>query len=209
MKNKKITIIDYGSGNLLSLIRAINAIGYNCELTNKKSKIKDASYLILPGDGAFGYATNKIKKIGLFDEIINYSKLGKPLLGICLGMQLLLSKSEEFGSYKGLSLIKGKNIKIKNTNSLTYKTPVIGWRQSMNYDQNFKDNKTFNKKKFYFIHSFRAVTKEKKDTQAYYINGKTEVASIIRKDNTVGCQFHPEKSGQVGLKYLDKFLNLK
>ena len=209
MKNKKITIIDYGSGNLLSLTRAINEIGFNCELTNKKSKIKNASYLILPGDGAFGHAINKIKKIGLFDEIINYSKLGKPLLGICLGMQLLVSRSEEFGSYKGLSLIKGKNIKIKSTNPKIYKTPVIGWRQNINYDQSFKDSKTFNKKKFYFIHSFRVVTKEKKDTQSYYINEKTEIASIIRKDNTIGCQFHPEKSGQMGLKFLHKFLNLK
>jgi len=209
MKNKKITIIDYGSGNIMSLIRAINAIGYNCELTNKKSKIKDSSYLILPGDGAFASAINKIKKKGLFDEIINYSKSGKPLLGICLGMQLLLSKSEEFGNHEGLSLIKGKNIKIKSTNLKIYKTPVIGWRQNINYNLDFKSNKTFDKKKFYFIHSFRAVTKEKKDTTSYYINEKIEIASTIRKNNTLGCQFHPEKSGPVGLKFLEKFLNLK
>ena len=126
---KKITIVDYGCGNILNLIRAIKFMGYEAEATYDKKSILDSSNLILPGVGAFGNAMKKLKEYKLQNTILEYAKMDKPLLGICLGMQLLLSESHEFGVHEGLGLIEGKVIKISNKKNKNIKVPHVGWNE--------------------------------------------------------------------------------
>ena len=204
---KKITIFDYDAGNNLSVYRAFKACGADVEITDNLKKIKDSSYLVLPGDGAFGYAASQFKKLEVIPSIQNHIKKGKPLLGICLGMQILCSKSEEFGSHQGLSIIKGKTVKIKSNIKKFLKVPVIGWHQiHINENNLLKKLKEHNKKKFYFLHSFMVKPVNKKELLGYYNFGKEKIAAIIGKDNILGFQFHPEKSGLEGIKLLKNFL---
>ena len=126
---KTITIIDYGCGNILNLVRAINFLGYKVEVTNDKKKILNSSHVILPGVGAFGNAMQQLKKYDLQNTIFEYTKLNKPLFGICLGMQILLTKSYEFGKHEGLGLIKGEVLKISNKTDKKIKIPHVGWNE--------------------------------------------------------------------------------
>ena len=204
---KKITIIDYGAGNILSVSRAFNECNASVEIQSDPKKIKNASFLVLPGDGAFGYAASQFKKLEVIPSIQNHIKKGKPLLGICLGMQILCSKSEEFGSHQGLSIIKGKTVKIKSNIKKFLKVPVIGWHQiHINENNLLKKLKGHNKKKFYFLHSFMVKPVKKNELLGYYNFGKEKIAAIIGKDNVLGFQFHPEKSGLEGIKLLKNFL---
>ena len=204
---KKITIFNYDAGNNLSVYRAFKACGADVEITDNLKKIKDSSYLVLPGDGAFGYAASQFKKLEVIPSIQNHIKKGKPLLGICLGMQILCSKSEEFGSHQGLSIIKGKTVKIKSNIKKFLKVPVIGWHQiHINENNLFKKLRGHNKKKFYFLHSFMVKPVKKNELLGYYNFGKKKIAAIIGKDNVLGFQFHPEKSGLEGIKLLKNFL---
>ena len=160
---KKVVILDFDAGNILSLIRAIESLGYRYELSKNKNKIRNASCIILPGDGAFGHAINTLKKLDLVNEIIQSVKSGKPLLGICLGMQLLVSSSEEHGNFRGLSLIDGKVIKIKSGKG-KFKVPIIGWRKVFHTKQKidkFNIKKNLDNKEFYLIHSYEVKTKKK------------------------------------------------
>ena len=205
---KKVTIVDSGTGNLLSVIRAFNKCGASVEVTNKTSKIKNASCIILPGDGAFGHATKLLNKLEISQLIKDFSKTGKPVLGICLGMQLLFSKSNEFGTYKGLNILNGKIEKIK-TKNLNYKVPVIGWNKIKVIDVKNKSTNAILKcckdKLFYFVHSFQAFAK-KNEQLGYYSYEEKKISAIVGKDNIIGAQFHPEKSGKNGLNFLNTFL---
>ena len=158
---KKITIIDYGAGNILSLKRALEFLSINAEVTSDLKKIQKSSYLILPGDGAFGYAVKNLKKKKIFNLLSEHINKSKPLLGICLGMQLLFTESNEFGNHKGLNFIKGKIIKISSKDH-DPKIPAIGWskiklqtnnKMIKNINLNIFDNKSF-----YFVHSFKAIS---------------------------------------------------
>ena len=126
---KKITIIDYGCGNILNLVRAIRFLGYEVKTTHDEKKIINSSHVILPGVGAFGNAMKQLEKYNLHNIILEYAKLNKPLLGICLGMQILLTVSYEFGIHKGLGLIEGEVIKISNKKNKEIKIPHIGWNE--------------------------------------------------------------------------------
>jgi glutamine amidotransferase len=206
---KKISIIDYGAGNILSVNKAFCACGAKVEVLSEPKKIKDASFLVLPGDGSFKFAASQLKKKGLFEIIKKHVKKGNPLLGICLGMQLLLSKSEEFGKSTGISIIKGDVIKIKRKNSDNLKLPVIGWHSLIVKKKNsqFKAIKSLNNKEFYFIHSYQAIPDNKNDILAYYKYGNEKITALIRKENVIGMQFHPEKSGKNGIQLIKTFLN--
>ena len=213
MPNKKITIVDYGCGNILNLVRAIQFLGYEVEATHDNKKIINSSYVILPGVGAFGNAMKQIEKYNLRNTILGYAKSDKPLLGICLGMQILLTVSYEFGTHKGLGLIEGEVIKISNAKSKEIKIPHIGWNEL--YPNNGKKewkNKILNNsligKSFYFIHSFVCLTKNPNSTIAVCNYSGISIPAIVSVGNIFGCQFHPEKSAESGLTILKNFCEI-
>jgi len=216
MNKKKITIIDIGSGNILSIKRAFENCGAEVYVTRERDKILSSHKLVLPGVGAFRNAVNELNSFNFF-EIISDKKFKQiPMLGICLGMQLLFDESEEFGKQNGLGLIKGKVKKLPNisTNAETLKIPSIGWYQlilskNLKVHENAKFLNSFDEKSmFYFVHSYYAEIAEKSAVLASYNFGGHLIPSIVAKDNIVGCQFHPEKSGSFGLKLIKNFISL-
>lgn len=202
-----VAIIDYGVGNLFSLSSSLKAVGAETVITGDPQIIKKADRLILPGVGAFGDAVNKLKADGL-DRVIKEQALsGKPLLGICLGMQLLFEKSYEFGEHEGLGLIKGKIVPFKGRIDESLKIPHIGWnglkiKKTGPILKDVKDGECV-----YFVHSFFADECEESviATAEYGI----EVTAAAANGNIYGCQFHPEKSGKVGMKILRAFCGLE
>ena len=213
--NKKVTIIDYGSGNLLSLKRAFEEVGAEVVITNNKKKILDSSRVVLPGVGAFKNAMNSINNLGLINPIHDLISKDIPLLGICLGAQLILSESEEFGISKGLNLIEGRVVSIKKSfpKDKNFKVPHIGWCpldscQNKKNNDNILFNGLNNKDYFYFVHSFM-IKPNKTDLILYKAQYENlDITAIIGKNNLYGFQFHPEKSGKSGLKILKNFLKL-
>ena len=202
---KKIIIINYGCGNILSLKRALKEIGYESFLSNNNDEIMSADFVILPGVGAFENAIKLLNKYKLIDTVKDYVALKKPLLGICLGMQILFSKGYEMGSHNGLNFIEGKIDKInKEQNNKTIKIPHINWSNLFFVDKNSKFN--FNKnlcgRSFYFVHSYMAFPENKNDLVAYCKYYNINVPAIVKSDNVIGFQFHPEKSGKNGLEIL-------
>ena len=200
-----IGIIDYGVGNLFSLCSSLKYLGYTPLLSSKKEELEKCSALILPGVGAFGSAIEKLKNGGLFEFVKDEAKKGKLLLGICLGMQLLFEKSYEFGEHEGLGLIKGEIVPLENAlreKGLTEKVPQIGWN-SLTFQKEHYLTKYISEGDFvYYVHSFFApVTEETVAHSSYGVS----VTGIASRGNVSGCQFHPEKSGEVGLKILRAF----
>ncbi len=199
-----IVIIDYGVGNLFSLKSSLSAIGADVIISGEKEMIKKADKLILPGVGAFEDAAKKLKAHGI-DEIIKKEvKKGKPILGICLGMQMLFEKSFEFGEHEGLGLIKGEIVPMEGVIPTNLKIPHIGWNSLIFKKSNSKLFKYIRNGDFvYFVHSYYASNCDENilATSEYGV----ELTAAIEKDNIFGCQFHPEKSGEVGLNILKAF----
>ena len=213
MPNKKIVIVDYGCGNILNLARAIKFIGYEVDITHDKNKIINSSYVILPGVGAFGNAMKQIEKYNLRNTILEYAKSNKPLLGICLGMQILLTVSYEFGVHKGLGLIEGKVIKISNEKNKEIKIPHMGWNEIYpnNNKKEWKNKILKNSsigKSFYFVHSFVCITKNYDSTIAVCNYSDISIPAVVATGNVFGCQFHPEKSADNGLAVLKNFCEI-
>ena len=199
-----IAIIDYGVGNLFSLTSSFKAIGEEVVITKDVEIIKKADKLILPGVGAFGDASKKLFDSGLAQMVTEEVKNGKPLLGVCLGMQMLFDKSYEFGEYDGLGLISGKVVCIDLPSN--YKIPHIGWN-ALHIKKDSPILKYIEKNDFvYFVHSYHAVDCEQSvvATTDYGM----EITAIVQCGNVYGCQFHPEKSGDVGLKILKAFAEI-
>jgi len=198
-----IAIIDYGVGNLFSLVSSLKAVGADAIITSDAEKIKNADKLILPGVGAFGDAADKLKKSGLFEIVINEANNGKPLLGICLGMQLLFEKSYEYGTHEGLGLIEGSVVPMMGRLPQNLKIPHIGWN-ALHFKNESPIFKYLNDGDcVYFVHSFYAET-EARNLIATTEYGN-EITAAVQKGNIYGCQFHPEKSGNVGLNILKAF----
>ena len=200
-----IAVIDYGVGNLFSLLSSLNYVGLDTKLTNNIEEIKNAKGIILPGVGAFRDAIGNLEKYGLKEILINEAKKGKPFLGICLGMQMLFEKSYEYGEYEGLGLINGTVEEIKKyiPENSDLKIPHMGWN-SLIINERFKDDKILknvdNNEYVYYVHSYFAKT-DTKNIVAYSEYG-TKIAGIVKNENVYGMQFHPEKSGDTGLKLL-------
>ena len=210
---KKITIIDYGCGNILNLVRAIKFLGYEVETTHEVKRIINSSHVILPGVGAFGNAMKQLEKYSLQKTIIEYAQLNKPLLGICIGMQILFTLSYEFGVHKGLNLIEGEVIKISNKNNKEIKIPHVGWNEIYpNNDKKEWKNKILKNsligKNFYFVHSFACLTKNSDSTIAVCNYSGIAIPAVVSVDNVFGCQFHPEKSADNGLAFLKNFCEI-
>ncbi len=199
-------IIDYGVGNLFSLRSSLAAIGEECVVTGDAKRLRDCGRLILPGVGAFGDAASKLRETGLFDEILREAASGKPLMGICLGMQLLFDKSLEYGEHQGLGLIPGTVAPIARSMAPGLKIPHIGWNllHFLSKSAIFRDVKEG--ECVYFVHSYHA-TGCIEHTTAVTEYGGTLTAAVER-ENVYGCQFHPEKSGGAGLRILKAFADL-
>ncbi len=202
-----LAIVDYGVGNLFSLKCSLEAIGVDAVVTSDEQKLRDAQRIILPGVGAFGDASEKLKATGLDRVVIEEANKGKPLMGICLGMQLLLEKGFEYGVYEGLGLIKGEIRPISDVIPKGLKIPQIGWN-ALQFKQNSPIFKYIKDGDYvYFVHSYYGAGCEK-DTLAVTEYGVPLTAAVGR-DNIFGCQFHPEKSGEVGLNILRGFCEVK
>ncbi len=200
-----IAIIDYGVGNLFSLSHSLQKIGAESVITDDKNLIESAEKLILPGVGAFGDAARKLKESGLDGFIKEQAKGGKPLLGICLGMQLLFDKSYEYGEHEGLGLIKGAVVPLSDYVS-GLKIPHMGWN-SLKIVSDSAILKNLKQSDYvYFVHSYFAKCEEGLSATANY---GIDVTAAVNKGNIYGTQFHPEKSGANGLKILKAFADLK
>ena len=202
-----IAIIDYGVGNLFSLKSSFAAIGEEAIVTGDADVIRAADRLILPGVGAFGDAAEKLRATGMADLVREQAALGKPIMGICLGMQLLFDRSFEYGEHEGLGLIPGSVRPISEVIDPSLKIPHIGWnplifRKNSALFRYIKEGDCV-----YFVHSFYAAECDA-DTTAVAEYSAPLTASVER-GNVFGCQFHPEKSGAVGLNILRAFCEIK
>lgn len=203
-----IALVDYGVGNLFSLKSSFDAIGESVLVTNKEADLKAADKIILPGVGAFGDAAKKLKDTGLGEIVKAEAKSGKPLMGICLGMQLLLETGYEYGVYEGLGLIPGEVRPIQDVIPADYKIPHIGWNSLQFVGDPSPIFRYIQEGDcVYFVHSFYA-TRCDSSVIATAEYG-APLTAAVSKDNVYGCQFHPEKSGEVGLKILKAFCELK
>lgn len=204
MKSRKIVIVDYGMGNLLSVIRAFEYCGAeDVVISSSADDVNNASYLVLPGVGAFKDGMFELKKKKLFDPILKYAESDRPLLGICLGMQMLAGIGQEFGKTEGLNLIPGRVTRIPTQNEVDHirRVPYVGWA-----DVNFNDN-YFQDSSFYFVHSYQFEVENQSNLLATYIYDDIEITAAVCHKNIVGVQFHPEKSGEHGLDFLKKFIS--
>ena len=203
-----IAIMDYGVGNLFSLKCSFEKIGAEIEVTSAPTVLRNAEKLILPGVGAFEDAAAKLRKSGLDDVIKTEVKKGKPLMGICLGMQMLFEKSFEYGEHEGLGLLHGRVIGMNGTIPSNLSIPHIGWNSLHFTNPNcpifnhIKENDCV-----YFVHSYYAV--DCADSLAASTEYGIELTAAVSKDNIFGCQFHPEKSGEVGLNILKAFCEME
>lgn len=199
-----IAIIDYGMGNLYNVKNALDALGIDSMITSKKEDLQKADKLILPGVGAMQDCMLNLEKSGLKETIIDFVlHQKKPLLGICLGMQTLFESSEENGHTKGFGFIKGNVVKMEDTN---VRIPHIGWNDlQFVKDMPLKDK--FSKTPFvYYVHSYYASDYDKEDLVAYSEYGNMKICGVIMHGHVMGCQFHPEKSAEDGLKILKYFV---
>lgn len=201
-----IAIVDYGMGNLHSVSKAVERLGYECLVTGKAEQILAADSVILPGVGAFGDAMEHLRENEL-DLVVKKVAAGQqPMLGICLGMQLLFSSSEEYGSHVGLDILPGSVMRFAPRDG--YKVPHMGWNK-LSFQQ--PQNPLFDgleEGHVYFVHSFHVEVGQQSDLLAVTDYGHP-VTAIVGQGNVFGMQFHPEKSGELGMKLLGNFLKIK
>ena len=201
-----IAIVDYGVGNLFSLQSSFAAIGADVVITADPEVLAAADKIILPGVGAFEDAANKLQQSGLAQLLKKLAAEGKPLMGICLGMQLLFEKSYEYGCHEGLGLIPGKVVPIADVAPKSLKIPHIGWNPLIFKKENGLFSNIKNSDCVYFVHSFYATDcEESVIATAEY---GAELTAAVARGNVYGCQFHPEKSGTVGLAILKAFADM-
>lgn len=203
-----VAIIDYGVGNLFSLKSSLAALGATATVTADRDIIRAADRVILPGVGAFGDAAEKLRQSGLAEVVCEVAKSGKPIMGICLGMQLLLEKSFEYGEHEGLGLIKGEIRPITDVISADLKVPHIGWNALQFHGKKHPLFKYLNEGDcVYFVHSYYGANCE--DAVIATAEYGAPLTAAVAKDNVMGCQFHPEKSGNAGLSILRAFCEME
>ena len=211
MTSKKCVIIDYGIGNIYSVREALKRNGVSPIVASDPNVIRKADRLILPGVGAFGKAISRIRERHLDIAIKDFVHTGKPFLGICVGMQLLLSNGSEFGYHKGLGYIEGSVDKIvfKDTNEKV-RVPIIGWQNIIASDKYIWDNSLLHKipekNSFYFVHGYSAKVSNAKNIVSFYKVKGQKITAAIQKDNVFGVQFHPERSSRFGSMLLENFI---
>jgi len=201
LKKNYINLIDYGVGNIFSISKSLEYLNFKCNFVKKPSDLIENKKIILPGVGSFPNCKKLLKKNQLNKLLIKEAKKGTPLLGVCIGMQLLMDYSLEIKKTKGLGLIGGFVKKISNDK--INKVPNIGWR-NVTFKKKFFENK---KNFFYFVHSYKIQLDDKSFQTSYIKYGDNIIPTSIQKKNIFGCQFHPEKSGKDGINFLKKFLD--
>lgn len=208
-----VVIVDYGMGNIKSVQRSLEKVGVSVTLSSDPEEIAQAGRLVLPGVGAFEDGMKGLKQGGLDQAVHHFAEKGNPLMGICLGMQMLLQSSEEFGDHQGLGLIEGsvQAIPQHEDGKFKRKTPHIGWsalkRPAIHSSwgnsclQDIPEGEFF-----YFVHSYMAVHKKNEHQLAYCVYEGVDITAAVKKENVTGVQFHPEKSGSFGLTILKRFV---
>ena len=211
--NQSITLIDYGAGNLLNVQRAFEYLGVKTELAKTPDEIQQATKLVLPGVGAFPAAMEALETQSLTQAIQDYTQTERPLLGICLGMQLLFEQSDEFQLTSGLGIIPGHVTRLPeeaiDQQALTI--PSMGW-QSLQLTEQGKVSPLLKNQAntdCYFVHSFHCQTDDPSFNLATYERGGHSILAAVQKNNIIGLQFHPEKSASKGLEILQAFINLE
>jgi glutamine amidotransferase len=189
-------------GNLHSVSKAVERLGVEAKVTSDEREIMSSEGAILPGVGAFGDAMDNLRQTGLHDAVLHYAATGKPLLGICLGMQLLFTESEEHGSHKGLNLLPGSVVRFRGD----YKVPHMGWNR-LEFRQASPLFAEAEQGHVYFVHSYHVKPERASDLLAT-TDYHQQVTAIVGRDNVFGMQFHPEKSGALGIKLLGNFLKI-
>lgn len=214
MKKPKVTIIDYGLGNLLSVQMAVSYCGGEVHISSDEDQILSSEKVILPGVGAFPNAMKALQDLKLVEVIKKVAIMDIPLLGICLGMQLLFDESEEFGITRGLGLIPGRvsSIPAQSPSGVWLKSPHIGWgtlnksHNETSWERTVLESYKINDS-VYFVHSFMVTPEKNSNRLADVDYGGQKIAAVVKSDNIIGCQFHPEKSGEVGLKIIRNFIS--
>ena len=201
-----IALVDYGVGNLFSLKSSFGAIGEEVEVVSDADRLARADKIILPGVGAFEDAANKLRRSGLDQALLAQAEAGKPLMGICLGMQLLFEESYEYGIHKGLGLIPGQVRPIAEVIPKEYKIPHIGWNGLHMQKESPIFQHISQGDCVYFVHSYYATGCEPYTIATTEYGA--ELTAAVQRENVFGCQFHPEKSGNVGLSILKAFAQL-
>lgn len=191
----RVVIVDYGRGNLFSLSRALEHLGATPVVTSDPAVVASAERLILPGVGAFGDGMDNLRARGLVEPVKAYAKTGRPLLGICLGMQLLLEESDEFGRHEGLGLVPGKVTRFSDSPERRWKVPHVGWSKT-----------TLGADRMYFVHSYHCVPAKAEHRLAETEYAGIKFCSALKAGPVTGYQFHPEKSGEGGLCLLKEWL---
>lgn len=209
--NRRIHVVDYGMGNLLSVARAVEKAGGEVVLTEDHAEIAAADRLLLPGVGAFRDGIAGLSRNGLDDAVREFAATGRPLLGICLGMQMLASESHEFGVHAGLGLVPGRVVAIprEGDDGIAHKVPFIGWaalepKRETGFSGTPLDG--ISGDSVYLVHSYYVEPVERADLLAVYRYDDVAITAAVQRHNVFGCQFHPEKSGPAGLKILQRFL---
>jgi glutamine amidotransferase len=212
--SNSVTVIDYGMGNLHSVCRALEHVGADPKLTESAADVRNARQLVLPGVGAFKDGMAELAKRGLVDALRDYAKTGRPLLGICLGMQMLFEESEEFGRHEGLGLMRGavRAIPAHGSEGKPHKIPHIGWSRLSKPPRAEWEGTLMNAipegVEAYFVHSYTAQPADEALRLADADYDGCRVSGVVRDGVIYGCQFHPEKSGPAGLQMLRSFLAL-
>ena len=208
----KVTLVDYGIGNVYSVQRALEACGAEVLLSGSPGVIETSDRLVLPGVGAFADGMAGLRERGLIHSIVQYAATGRPLLGICLGMQMLTTVSQEFGKHSGLDLIPGSVLPLPTTdvNGLPMKVPHTGWTALLQpAGTSWLDTpleNTEESESVYVVHSFAVNPRDQSHRLADCLYGGHRICAAIRRNRIFGCQFHPEKSGPSGLRIMSRFL---
>lgn len=213
MTNQELFLVDYGMGNIFNTQKALEHCGASVKLVSRPEDLKNAPRVILPGVGAFGLGMENLRQRSLDQGLIEYANSGRPLLGICLGMQMLVERSFEFGDHKGLGLVPGtvELITSKDINGNNLRVPHVGWNElipgKIPWSQSLFSDLPEKESFVYFVHSFAVKTNDP-FISSYCQYGDQQIVAGIQKGNIFGCQFHPERSSKVGFAIIKKFLKL-
>jgi glutamine amidotransferase len=213
-KEIEITLVDYGMANMLNVARAFRHCGANIRVIEKASATDSIDRLVVPGVGAFEKSISAVRQNGFDDLIRRHIQTGRPFLGICVGMQMLFDESEEFGQHQGLGILGGQVTKISSVDSCGNKqsVPHIGWnklispKSQRSWEGTLFANRSTDAESVYFVHSFAAHPAEESDVLADCLYGGHRICAAVQRDNICATQFHPERSGEVGLSIIRDFL---